>query len=75
MTDDQRTAINRNLQADCQDKDYKIQVLRLALSESVKLQSHYAELLNMHDNGRRMRFASADEWIERLSKLGTIPCR
>lgn len=44
----------------------------LALIESVKLQSHYAELLNMHDGGTRMQFSCAAEWIERLKKVGTI---
>jgi hypothetical protein len=40
--------------------------LRKALDESVKLQSHYAQLLNGYDGGQRMEFASADAWIERL---------
>lgn len=40
-----------------------------ALEESVKLQSHYAELLNMHDGGYRIRFTSANEWLHRLRKL------
>src|ERR1044071_4528446 len=30
-----------------------------ALEESVKLQSHYASLLNMYDGGRRLTFPSA----------------
>lgn len=38
-----------------------------ALTESVKLQSHYAELLNMHDGGKRMTF-TAESWIERMGK-------
>src|SRR5947209_2639552 len=33
--------------------------LQEGLTESVKLQSHYAELLDTHDCGRRLRFASA----------------
>jgi hypothetical protein len=37
-----------------------------ALDESLKLQSHYAALLNMHDGGQRKGFANAEEWIERL---------
>jgi len=40
-----------------------------ALEQSVKLQSHYAELLNMHDGGERLTFASADAWMERLASL------
>ena len=44
----------------------EIDRLRQALKESVKLQSHYADLLNMHDGGQRIRFADADAWIRRL---------
>ncbi len=40
-----------------------------ALEESVKLQSHYAELLNLYDSGERMVFRNAMEWIERLREL------
>jgi hypothetical protein len=47
--------------------------LMLALIESVKLQSHYARLLNMHDGGERMTFDSPAAWIERLKETGTIP--
>ncbi len=44
----------------------------IAFEESVKLQSHYAELLNMHDRGHRLAFKSAAVWIERLRKIGTL---
>jgi hypothetical protein len=37
-----------------------------ALEQSVALQSHYADLLNMHDGGKRIIFKNADEWLERL---------
>jgi hypothetical protein len=47
--------------------------LRVALEESVRLQSHYAELLNMHDGGRRIGFPSADAWLARLVETGTLP--
>ena len=40
--------------------------LREALKESVGLQSHYAELLNMHDGGQRLTFANAEAWLDRL---------
>ena len=40
-----------------------------ALEESVKLQSHYAELLNMQDGGQRLQFADAHAWLERLRIL------
>jgi len=43
-----------------------------ALEESLKLQSHYAELLNMHDGGERIGFSSADAWIERLRECGKL---
>jgi hypothetical protein len=39
-----------------------------ALVESVKLQSHYAKLLNDYDEGERMVFDSPRSWIERLRK-------
>lgn len=44
-----------------------IQELRQALEESVKLQSHYAGLLNMHDGGQRMTF-TVDSWLARLNQ-------
>ena len=46
--------------------------LRIALEESVKLQSHYASLLNMHDGGQRMPFANANAWMDRLRTTGTL---
>jgi hypothetical protein len=48
-------------------------VLRVALDESVKLQSHYATLLNMHDGGQRIGFADADAWMARLRETGALP--
>ena len=50
-------------------------VLRRALEESVTLQAHYAELLNMHDGGRRIVFRDADAWIARLRETGTLPAK
>lgn len=41
--------------------------LRRALEESVKLQSHYAKLLNMHDGGTRLQFENASAWLDRLA--------
>jgi hypothetical protein len=46
--------------------------LGIALEESVKLQSHYATLLNMHDGGARRPFADAQAWLARLRETGTI---
>lgn len=37
-----------------------------ALEASVKLQSHYAVLLNMHDGGQRIGFPDAQAWLLRL---------
>lgn len=47
--------------------------LLAALAESVKLQSHYARLLNRRDGGQRMEFKDANAWIERLRWTGTLP--
>jgi len=46
--------------------DYSKEELIHALKESLKLQSHYAGLLNMYDNGRRMQFDTTEKWINRL---------
>lgn len=48
------------------------QQLAVALSESLKLQRHYAELINMHDGGERRLFNGSAEWIERLIETGTL---
>ncbi len=45
----------------------EIERLRYALEESVKLQSHYAMLLNMWDQGERLQFDSAQAWLDRLA--------
>lgn len=47
--------------------------LRIALRESVKLQSHYAKLLNQWDGGHRIIFKNSDAWISRLRETETIP--
>ena len=44
--------------------------LQYALEESVKLQNHYAGLLNDYDGGCRMRFQSARAWLKRLDETG-----
>ena len=43
--------------------------LSRALDESVKLQSHYAGLINTYDGGARMVFLSIQAWLDRLSEL------
>ena len=40
-----------------------------ALEELVKLQAHYARLLNAHDGGERKAFESAEQWMERLKEV------
>ena len=40
-----------------------------ALVESLRLQAHYAELLNMHDGGERMIFKDVKEWLLRIRKM------
>jgi hypothetical protein len=43
--------------------------LEAALKQSVKLQSHYALLLNQYDGGERRVFTSAREWLDRLREV------
>lgn len=43
--------------------------LELALCSSVRMQAHYATLLNMHDGGERRTFDSADAWLTRLEEV------
>jgi hypothetical protein len=50
----------------------RIESLRVALRESLRLQSHYAELLNVSDGGERRIFRSPDEWMERLREVGML---
>jgi hypothetical protein len=47
----------------------EIEKLYHALSESVRLQAHYAELLNMYDGGERIVFKTAKEFLNRLDEL------
>lgn len=49
--------------------DAELQELQHALAESLKLQSHYAFLLNISDGGRRMQFPTVDSWLKRLRDL------
>jgi hypothetical protein len=52
-----------------------ISTLEIALAESLKLQAHYAQLLNMHDGGERMIFISVESWIKRLKEIKMIPSK
>lgn len=49
--------------------------LGAALDESLKLQSHYAELLNHYDGGGRKGFPDAEAWIRRLKETGKLPAK
>ena len=51
----------------------RVAKLEEALEQSVELQSHYAELLNMHDGGQRLTFANAEAWLDRLAALQDAP--
>jgi len=46
-----------------------IDKLENALFESLKLQSYYADLLNMYDNGKRLQFKTIGDWLKRLDNL------
>ena len=74
MTDEQAAALVKNLVPPgpilIGDSEKFREVLTSALVaiESVRLQSHYAALLNDYDGGKRMRFNS-DTWLSRLRAL------
>ena len=51
----------------------RVAKLEAALEQSVELQSHYAELLNMHDGGQRLTFANIEAWLDRLAALKDTP--
>jgi hypothetical protein len=51
----------------------EVSPLMIALGELVKLQAHYAGLLNQYDGGQRHPFANAEEWLDRLKELGKLP--
>ena len=53
----------------------KERVLEIALCESLVLQSHYAILLNRFDDGNRLTFAKAKDWIDRLRLIGRLKDR
>lgn len=50
-------------------RDAEVRTLRGALAESVKLQAHYADLLNMHDGGQRQIFPTVEAWLARLRAM------
>jgi hypothetical protein len=54
------------------EDDNRIKTLSIALEESLRLQRHYAELLNRYDGGQRMIFETTESWIARLRDTGTL---
>jgi len=50
----------------------EIETYKIALAESIRLQSHYAKLLNIYDEGKRIQFKDSKEWIDRLKETGKI---
>ena len=61
-------------QYDAQYRSMAAEILALreakaALDECIKLQAHYAQLLNMHDGGGRHSFKDSDEFIARMREL------
>lgn len=58
--------------ARCAALDAEVSRTRIALDESVALQSHQAKMLNIYDGGERREFATGDEWIARLVECGRI---
>jgi len=51
---------------DVSDESFKLSEYKKALSEAIKLMSHYAELLNMHDGGKRV-IPGFTEWIRKVN--------
>jgi len=67
-TTKKRTRASRRVAPTCSAED-----LYVALRESVKLQSHYAGLLNGYDGGKRRPFSTPEAWIARLRETGDLP--
>jgi hypothetical protein len=63
------TELERNQNYQIERMESQLQELSDALERSVKLQSHYAELLNGYDGGRRLQFETADAWLLRLKEV------
>ena len=47
--------------------------LEEALEDSIKLQGHYAKLLNQYDGGRRHVFTDAADWLRRRAETRPAP--
>ena len=69
LENDQLQDENKHLRESVKTMDVlskQIVELHEALDTSIKFQSHYAELLNMHDGGERIIFKNSEQWIKRL---------
>ena len=75
VEDSTDVGISASLVLGIADKEREIAALKIALEESLKLQSHYAMLLNVWDGGQRLQFSDAEAWIERLRLCGRIPAK
>jgi len=54
--------------SELQEVALKLQEQANGLEESVKLQNHYALLLNERDGGERIIFSNAEAWLIRLKE-------
>lgn len=52
--------------------ELRIAILENALKISIRLQSHYAKLLNMYDGGERMEFRDISQWLDRIECLESL---
>lgn len=50
-----------------------LEATEYALDESLKLQTHYAFLLNGYDGGKRREFPDIQSWLARLKELEPCP--
>lgn len=64
------TPLPRSVKAKIELLEKDIALLRYALDKSVRLQAHYATLLNQWDGGNRRIFAGSYEWLKRLEEMG-----
>lgn len=53
-------------------KEVPKSIYLIALQESLKLQAHYARLLNDYDGGNRTVFKSVGEWLKRLKETNSF---
>lgn len=70
-----RTLIGPNgelvIPRDAHEAGQVIGLLKLALEEALRLNAHYASLLNQYDSGNRRGFATMEDWLKRLRDIRT----